>query len=194
MRPRARRRRQSSKMLERDYGVFSTESESACDAVRKNIETVVKLDERSLQDRSVSERLADSIGTFCGSMSFVVLHVAIFGFWIAVNLGLVLGIREFDKFPFLLLSVAVSIEAIFLSTFVLIKQNRMSRRAEVRANLDLQINLLTEKEITLALQMLQIIAARLGIVEKSQPEEFHELSTETAVEDLATQLQEKLPE
>jgi len=92
------------------------------------------------------------------------------------------------------LSVAVSIEAIFLSTFVLMKQNRMSRRAEIRANLDLQINLLTEKEITLALQMLQLIGARVGIEEKSQSDDFHELSTETAVEDLATQLQHKLPE
>ncbi|MGI8991866.1 MAG: DUF1003 domain-containing protein [Bryobacteraceae bacterium] len=181
-------------MPEKDYGVFARASESAGNAVRRNIETVVKLEERSLQERSVSERLADAIGTFCGSMSFVALHLAVFTFWILVNLGLVPGIPEFDKFPFLLLSVAVSIEAIFLSTFVLMKQNRMSRRAEIRANLDLQINLLTEKEITLALQMLQLIGARVGIEEKSQSDDFHELSTETAVEDLATQLQHKLPE
>ncbi|MDQ6707385.1 MAG: DUF1003 domain-containing protein [Acidobacteriota bacterium] len=163
-------------------------------AVRKNIETIVKLEERSLQERSLSDRLADSIGTFCGSMSFIVLHMAIFGFWITVNAGLIPGIPQFDKFPFLLLSVAVSIEAIFLSAFVLMKQNRMSRRADIRANLDLQINLLTEKEITLVLQMLHVMGKQLGIEEHSQPQELHELSTETAVEDLATQLQAELPE
>ncbi len=181
-------------MPDRDSSLFAGESASTCDAVRKNIETVVKLEERSQQSRSISARLADEIGTFCGSMSFIALHLAIFAFWISANVGLVPGIPEFDKFPFLLLSVAVSIEAIFLSTFVLMKQNRMSRRADVRANLDLQINLLTEREITLVLQMLQVIGTRLGIEENSQPQEFQELSTETAVEDLATQLQEKLPE
>ncbi|MDQ6663207.1 MAG: DUF1003 domain-containing protein [Acidobacteriota bacterium] len=163
-------------------------------AVRKNIETIVKLEERSLQERSIVDRLADAMGTFCGSMSFVVLHFVVFAFWIAANEGIIPGVPEFDRFPFLLLSISVSIESIFLATFVLMKQNRMSRRAEIRANLALQINLLTEKEITLVLQMLQVMGARLGIEKQAQPEEFHELSTETAVEDLAHQLQAKLPD
>ncbi len=181
-------------MSSETYAAISQYGEATSDAVRKNIETVVRLEERSLQARSLSERLADSIGAFCGSMSFIVLHLAIFTCWILINVGLVPGIKQFDKFPFQLLSVVVSIEAIFLSTFVLMKQNRMSRRAEARANLDLQINLLTEKEITLVLQMLQLVGTRLGLEDKFQHDDLAEMSTETAVEDLAGQLREKLPD
>src|SRR6185437_6842965 len=86
-----------------------------------------------------------------------------YGLWILVNLNMVPGIKPFDRFPFLLLSVVVSVEAIFLSTFVLMKQNRMSKRADQRAHLDLQINLLSEREMTMVLQLLQQISHRLGV-------------------------------
>jgi uncharacterized membrane protein len=81
----------------------------------------------------------------------------LYGGWILVNSGLVPGLPRFDPFPFVLLAVASSVEAIFLSTFVLMKQNRMSGREDLRAHLDLQINLLSEREMTLVLQMLQRI-------------------------------------
>ena len=181
-------------MAVRSSDASPIESESNRNAVRKNIETVVKMEERSLESRSMNERLADTIGAFCGSMSFIVIHFVIFTIWIAINLGMIPGIPEFDKFPFMLLSLVVSLEAIFLSTFVLMKQNRMSRRADARSHLDLQINLLTEKEITLVLQMLNEIGIRLGLKEKFSHAEYHELSTETAVEDLASELQEKIPD
>jgi len=74
----------------------------------------------------MADRMADWIGGFSGSVTFVFLHMVIYGFWILINLKLIPGIRAFDPYPFLLLSVVVSIEAIFLSTFVLMKQNRMS--------------------------------------------------------------------
>jgi uncharacterized membrane protein len=92
----------------------------------------------------------------------------------------------------MLLNVLVSLEAIFLATFVLIKQNRMSKRADQRAHLDLQINLLAEREMTLMLQMLQRICTRLGV--RMQDQEIEDLAAETSVEALAQQLQEKLPE
>ena len=108
---------------------------------------------------------------------------------LAVGLGQICSHRIH---PFLLLSVVVSLEAIFLSTFVLIKQNRMSKRSEQRAHIDLQINLLAEREMTLVLQILQGISASLGVnAPKEQIEEFVE---ETSVEAVAEELREKLPE
>src|SRR5215472_8867438 len=98
----------------------------------------------------------------------------------------------FDPWPFLLLGVVVSLEAIFLSTFVLIKQNRMSKRSDQRAHLDLQINLLAEREMTLMLQMLETISARLGI--NAPKEEIEEFVSETSVEAVAEELRAKLPE
>ena len=167
-------------------------SESTCSAIRKNIEAVAKLEEDFNRNRSVADRIADAVGGFSGSLKFVVLHVVIYGLWILINLGRIPGIAPFDRFPFLLLSVVVSLEAIFLSTFVLMKQNRMSRRADQRANLDLQINLLAEREMTLVLQMLQRISTRLGV--RLSGAEIEELSEHTSVEALAGELREKMPD
>jgi len=166
--------------------------EATCRAIKENIEAVAKLEESLLRDRSRLDRIADSVGGFSGSMQFVILHLLVYGGWILINFGLVPFIRPFDKFPFLLLSVVVSLEAIFLSTFVLMKQNRMMKRTDQRAHLDLRINLLAEREMTLVLQMLQDISTRLGI--QAESEEIRELAEETSVEALATVLREKLPE
>jgi len=161
-------------------------------AIRQNVEAVVKLEENFLRDRSLSDRLADVIAAFAGSLKFVALHAVVYGLWIVINLGKIPGIPKFDPYPYMLLSMSVSLEAIFLSTFVLIKQNRMSRREDLRAHLDLQINLLSEREMTLVLQMLQEISSRLGIAHPTG--ELEELSEKTSVEDLATEILDKLPE
>src|SRR5205085_4407812 len=146
------------------------------------------------QRRSVSERMADAIAAFCGSMRFVITHAILFVLYVLINTGRIPHFPAFDPFPFMLLAMAVSLEAIFLSTFVLMAQHRMSRRADSRAHLDLQINLLTEKEITMALQMLREIGTRLGIEEKFHKDEIEQLSADTQVEAVATELQEKIPE
>ncbi|PWT89356.1 MAG: hypothetical protein C5B56_07275 [Proteobacteria bacterium] len=161
-------------------------------AIRRNIEAVVKLEEDLQRGRTRADRLADAIASFTGSLEFVALHAAVFGAWIAINLGWVPGIPRFDPYPFMLLSAVVSLEAIFLSTFVLVKQNRMSRREDLRAHLDLQINLLAEREMTAVLQMVQRISDRLGVQPPS--EVIQELAEETSVEAVAEQLQKNLPE
>jgi uncharacterized membrane protein len=161
-------------------------------AIRRNIEAVAKLEENFVQNRSLADKMADWIGGFSGSVTFVLLHVVVYGFWILINLKLIPGVRVFDPYPFLLLSVVVSIEAIFLSTFVLMKQNRMSRRADQRNHLDLQINLLAEREMTMVLQLLRRISAQLGV--RVSGAHFEELSTETSVADLAQQISEVLPD
>ncbi len=94
--------------------------------------------------RSNQDRVADAITRFAGSMSFVYLHVGWFAVWIVLNAGLVGSALVFDDFPFGLLTMIVSLEAIFLSTFVMISQNREASRAEVRANLDFETNLTAE--------------------------------------------------
>ena len=94
--------------------------------------------------RSDQDRLADAITRFAGSMSFVYLHVGWFAVWIVLNAGLVGSAVVFDDFPFGLLTMIVSLEAIFLSTFVMISQNREATRAEVRASLDFETNLTAE--------------------------------------------------
>jgi uncharacterized membrane protein len=108
------------------------------------------------------------ISRFTGSMRFVYLHLVVFGLWIVVNLGLTPAPR-FDP-SFVILAMIASVEAIFLSTFVLITQNRMSTIADRRADLDLQISLLAEHEITRVITMLADVAERLGVEATRDPE------------------------
>jgi uncharacterized membrane protein len=117
----------------------------------------------------------------------------VFTAWFLVNLGMVPGIRPFDPYPFVLLAMSVSCEAVLLSTFVLMKQNRMSRRAELRDQLHLQIALLTEKEVTKLLQGQQSISESLGLPAETFDPETRELSHETAVDNLAREVKAKLP-
>src|SRR5262245_49065249 len=160
-------------------------------AIQKNIETIARLEREFAGRRTLKERIADVISGFSGSLTFVIVHVVWFTLWILGNQGAVPGFPRFDRYPFELLTLIVSLEAIFLSTFVLIKQDRMSRRADQRAQLDLQIDLLAEREMTLVLQMLQRLSTRLGV--RLSGQEIQELSEETSVEALASRLQEQMP-
>jgi uncharacterized membrane protein len=94
--------------------------------------------------RRTQDRVADVITAFAGSLQFVYLHSVWFGIWIVLNIGLVGAALEFDRFPFGLLTMIVSLEAIFLSTFVMVSQNRQSMRSEVRNQLDFEANLRSE--------------------------------------------------
>ncbi len=137
----------------------------------------------------MADRVSDSIANFVGSIRFVIIHVAWFGIWVVLNAGR----WRFDPYPFPLLCMLVSLEGVLLSTFVLIKQNRMSQRADHRSHLDLQINLLAEKEITKVLQLQRLVCQRLQIPEGESDTEVEELSTVTAVDTLAEQLEKKIP-
>src|ERR1041384_7401082 len=103
--------------------------------INENIETIARIEKRFLKERSVSDKIADTIAGFFGSMKFVGLHLVGFLIYILWNLGLIPHLPMFDPYPFMLLAMVVSLEAIFLSTFVLMKQNRMSQRADQRASL-----------------------------------------------------------
>ena len=160
--------------------------------VLDNIQAIIALEEDQERGRSLSDRVADAIATFAGTVVFVLLHLAWFGLWAAINLGLITAVPPFDPYPFQLLCMLVSLEGVLLSTFVLIKQNRMSNRADRRAHLDLQVNLLTEKEVTKVIQLLERVSAHLGVA--GGDAETRELGQETAVDELARELEERLPE
>ena len=159
-------------------------------SAQENINTILALEEQSSKERTFADRISDNIASFVGSIAFVAMHVAWFGIWVSINL---FG-WKFDPYPFALLCMLVSLEGVLLSTFVLIKQNRMSQRADRRSHLDLQINLLSEKEITKLLQLQRLVCRRLGITDGDIDREVIELSNVTAVDRLAREVTEKIPD
>lgn len=143
--------------------------------LERNIQALKERQHRDEREASLQERMADRITGFTGSMLFVYIHLALFGFWIIANLGWIPGVPKWDP-TFVVLAMWASVEAIFLSTFVLISQNRMAAVAERRAELDLQISLLSEHEITKLTTLVAGIAERLDV--------------RTEVEDELTEIQE----
>lgn len=139
--------------------VRSGESRDLYD-VESNVLRGVKIEQREKKKRTFGERLAEYIAAFCGSMIFVYVHIIWFGGWIIVNS---LAALTFDPFPFTFLTLIVSLEAIFLSTFILISQNHETKLTERRNHLDLQINMLAEQESTKTLEIVQSIAKKLGV-------------------------------
>lgn len=154
--------------------------------IERNIRTITRLRLQTARERHVQDRLADAITSLSGSMLFVYLHILWFGAWLLVNTGY-MGIKPFDPFPYGLLTMIVSLEAIFLATFVLISQNRFSDAADRRAELDLQIGLLAEHEITRVLQMLDAIQDKLGI-DNDADSALADLEMETKPEDVLAEI------
>ena len=113
--------------------------------------------------RKAENRVSDKITAFAGTMRFVYIHSVWFGLWIAINLGLLGAALIFDEYPFGLLTLIVSLEAIFLSTFVMISQNRQARSAEIRSDLDYKTNVMAEREIDIIKRALQRMAEKEGI-------------------------------
>lgn len=162
--------------------------------VTENIRTVIQVEEEIRSRRRVKDRIADAIGSFAGTVGFVLLHLAWFAAWVVVNAGLMPGLPRFDPYPYQLLCMIVSMEGVLLSTFVLIKQNRMTLSSDRRGHLDLQINLLTEKEVTKLIQMLERMATHMGIEADVVDAETRELGEVTAVGDLAREVEGDVPE
>lgn len=142
--------------MSKDFGVNGTENGT----IRSNVLKVEKLEAKAKKERTVGEKIAEYVAAFCGSMAFVYIHILWFGLWISVN---TVTDFIFDPFPFTFLTLCVSLEAIFLSTFILISQNHETRLTERRNHLDLQINLLAEQESTKTLDLVQRIARKVGI-------------------------------
>jgi uncharacterized membrane protein len=130
--------------------------------VHRNIAAMAQVRAEADRRRTAQERIADAITRFAGSMRFVYIHALLYGGWIVINLGWIPGVKRFDP-TFVALAMVASVEAIFLSTFILISQNRAMAMSNRQAELDLQISLLTEHELTRLIELTDAIAAKLGI-------------------------------
>jgi uncharacterized membrane protein len=155
--------------------------------LERNIRALQLRRQREEKDATVEERIAEAITRFTGSMRFVYLHLAFVGFWIVANLGLVPGVPAWDP-SFVVLAMVASVEAIFLSTFVLISQNRMAAAADKRADLDLQISLLAEHEVTRLVTMVSGIADRMGVKTEADPD-LEEITEDVAPEAVLDELE-----
>ncbi len=131
-------------------------------ALTRNIEALQERRRAEAASAALQDKIAERVTRFTGSLSFVYLHLALFGFWIVANLGWLPGVPQWDE-SFVVLAMIASVEAIFLSTFVLITQNRMAAAADKRAELDLQISLLAEHEVTKLVEMVSAISEHLGV-------------------------------
>jgi uncharacterized membrane protein len=158
----------------------------------RNIRALERRRRRDEQEATAEERVAEAITRFTGSMRFVYLHLAFFGFWILANLGWLPGVAAWDP-SFVVLAMIASVEAIFLSTFVLISQNRMAAAADKRADLDLQVSLLAEHEVTKLAALVSAIADRLGVRTEAD-EELDEITRDVAPEAVLDEIEAVEPD
>jgi len=157
-------------------------------SLRRNIEVLRQRRELEEASAAPQERLARAITRFSGSMRFVYLHLALYGGWIVANLGWIPSVRPWDP-TFVVLAMIASVEAIFLSTFILITQNRMAAVADRRAELDLQVSLLAEAEITKLVELVSMIAERMN-VPASEQREIEEMKKRVAPEAVLDAIEE----
>jgi len=151
------------------------------DVIERNIGIIELLKRESDLNRSLQDRIADAITTFSGSMAFLYVHIVWFAAWVLINMGKIPGVHPFDPYPFNFLTMVVSLEAIFLSTLVMISQNRQGVQGDQERNLDLQIDLLAEYEITRMLRLVDKMAEKMGI-EDAYDQEIDQLVEPVAPE------------
>ena len=163
--------------------------ENLSGALRRNIQALEVRRRQEAAAAPAEARVAEAITRFAGSMRFVYLHLALYGAWIVVNLGVVPGVPVFDP-SFVILAMAASVEAIFLSTFVLISQNRMAAAADKRADLDLHVSLLTEHELTKLVELVTAMAERAGVQTNADPE-IEEIKKDVAPEAVLDEIETK---
>ena len=154
--------------------------ENMSGALKRNIEALEQRRREEAAAATREERIAETITAFTGSMRFVYLHLVLYGGWILINLGVLPIVEPFDP-SFVVLAMVASVEAIFLSTFVLISQNRTAATQNKRADLDLQISLLAEHELTKLTELVSAIAERLD-VRSSADGEMGEITKDIAPE------------
>ena len=159
------------------------------DPLLKNVRAVAELERHAFHQRTRSERIIDGVTQLAGSPYFIVGHAVWFGLWVFANHRP----AAFDPYPFSLLNVLVSLEAIFLTSFVLMTQNRMTHQADKRAHLDLQVNLLAEQELTAILQMLYALCQKAGTCARVTDARVEQLLNDTDIVHLASTLERELP-
>lgn len=158
--------------------------------VVKNVHTVAEMQRRVLDERPHTSRLSDIATKMAGSPMFIAFHLVVFAGWVFLNTTRF----AFDESPFNLLNLILALEAIILTSIVLISQRDMQRLADLRAHLDLQVNILAEQELTAMLGLLNRICQRLDIDVRTAEPDVEALSKETDLEKLATVLEKTFEE
>ncbi len=161
---------------------------SPSDPTLQNVRAVADLERQAFHQRSALDRITDAVTQAAGSGLFIVAHVLWFVGWIALNRQP----HAFDPYPYSLLNVLVSLEAIVLTSFVLMTQNRMTHQADKRAHLDLQVNLLAEQELTSILQMLYALCQKAGTCARVNDQRIEQLLKETDIMELAVAVEKEL--
>ena len=162
--------------------------------LQEQIDLIAKHEQEFLAQRTSSEKLGDRMASFIGSLTYVAVHIILFSAWIVWNTFSIYALPHFNPPPFPILDVLFAFEAILVASFILMRQGRMSRRAERRDHLNLQIDLISEKEITKVLQLVRAMCSQMGLKNVAEDAELHELSQETSVETLSQRLEDTLPE
>jgi uncharacterized membrane protein len=161
-------------------------------ASARNVRSVAEIERQAFDRRTAFERATDAIVAFAGHEAFIIGHIVWFAGWVALNTTDLSGRPPFDPFPFSLLTLIVSLEAILLSSFLLRSQTRMAREADLREHLDLQINLLAEQEATAMLRMLRALCRAQG-VQVEQADRVDELLEKVDVRALAEDVRRAAP-
>jgi uncharacterized membrane protein len=160
-------------------------------SLRRNIDVLRQRREEEEASAGFEQRIPAAITRFSGSMRFVYLHLTLYGSWIVANLGWLPFVRPWDP-TFVVLAMIASVEAIFLSTFILIAQNRMAASVDRRAELDVQISLLAEAEITKPVELVSDIAARMDVPAAAH-HEIEEMKRRVAPEAVLDAIEEGAP-
>lgn len=160
----------------------------------ESIDAIVRIEQDVNQHRSLGARIGDAVGSFAGTLAFVFVQLGLVAGWAAANAGLVPGVPAFDPFPYSLLGALLSLEGVLLAAFVLMKQAHEGRMSERRSQINLQVNLLIEKEVTKVIQMLDRMSATMGTRDEVMDSEAREMSEVTAVNNLAEELDRRLDE
>lgn len=154
--------------------------------LEKNIRTIMRIRRQAHLSSNVEERISVKISGFAGHLRFLIIHLVIIALYVLLNSG-IFGIKPFDPYPFGLLVGVLTVEVLFLSTFILISQNRQQKEADQRADLDLQMSLLNQYELTRALRMLDAIQDKLGIPNDDDIE-LRELEEDVSPEDVLLEM------
>jgi uncharacterized membrane protein len=162
--------------------------------LQENIDLIAKHEQEFRDRRTTAERIGDSVAGWMGSLPFVALHTFIFIAWIAINTVGVPAVPRFDPPPFQLLGVIFGFEAILLASFVLMRQSRIGRRSDERDHLELQVALITEKEITAVLSICQAMAQKLDLEHLAKAPEIQEMTQEVQIDEVAETIRENLAE
>ena len=159
--------------------------------LQEHVDLIAKHEQEFLERRTRAERITDAIAAFAGNPRFVLAHLVLFAIWIALNT--LPQLHHFDPSPFSLLATIITLEAILLASFILMRQSRLGRRADERDHLMLQILLLTEKELTAVITMNRQIARKVGLENIADRPDIKEFSHHTAIDDVVQTIKDVIP-